>query len=363
MSTRTIAFGSDGTSSTTVRPIQDSAGQQSSQSVQVSEPTVGGCVHERAPRPEGNLMGFGRPSGVGSAESQMEDTDLLAHYESQENWARARRQVLVQRVVCTLKNCSVDLIPFEEVRSRLHLAQTHCRGLQTIDLERIRGSVGRYHDFTSAFLPRRSHLRQRWEQVRAVISARGMPPIEVYQVGDAYFVLDGNHRVSVARQEGMKTIDAFVCEFVTPVGLSAEADLDEVIIKSEYAEFLSHTHLNRMRPEQEIVFTSPGHYRELECLITMFRDVLETTRQEPVSYEDAVLLWFDTVYGPAVHEIRKSGALQRFAGRTEADLFIWMWRHQQSLLKHWASDPPQQGAQALSSFARRLWRRVRRLQQ
>jgi uncharacterized ParB-like nuclease family protein len=43
-----------------------------------------------------------------------------------------------------------------------------------------------------------------------------MPPIEVYQVGEAYFVIDGNHRVSAARQEGMKTIAAYVCEFVTP---------------------------------------------------------------------------------------------------------------------------------------------------
>ena len=179
----------------------------------------------------------------------MEDSSLLDQYESQEMWTHARRGALVQRVVCTFKNCPVDLIPFEEVRTRLHLTQKYCRGLQDIELIRIRGSVGRYMDFTSAFLPRRKYLRQRWERVYRVVSTQDMPPIEVYQVGDAYFVIDGNHRVSIARQKGMKTIPAYVCEFVTSVGLSAEADLDEVIIKAEYVEFLNETHLDKLRPD------------------------------------------------------------------------------------------------------------------
>jgi len=96
-----------------------------------------------------------------------------------------------------------------------------------------------------------------------MVSAQDMPPIEVYQVGKTYFVVDGNHRVSIARQEGMKAIEAYVCEFVTPVGLSPEADLDEVITKSGYAEFLYKTRLDKLRPRHEIVFTNPGHYREL----------------------------------------------------------------------------------------------------
>lgn len=141
----------------------------------------------------------------------IEERSLLAHYESQENWSGARGGVLVQKVVCAFKNCSVDLIPFEEVRTRLHLTQKYCRGVQDIELARIRGSVGRNKDFTSAFLPRRSHLRQRWERVKSLASTQHMPPIEVYQVGNAYFVVDGNHRVSVARQEGRKTIGAYVC--------------------------------------------------------------------------------------------------------------------------------------------------------
>jgi hypothetical protein len=253
----------------------------------------------------------------------------------------------------------VDLIPFEEVRARLHLTQQYCRGLQDIELAHIRGSVGRYKDFTSAFLPRRKHLRQRWERVNRIVSTQDMPPIEVYQVGDAYFVIDGNHRVSTARQEGMKTIAAYVCEFVTPVGLSAKADLDEVIVRSEYAEFLDKTHLDRLRPEQKIVFTSPGCYRELECLITMFQEALEKTQGDVIPYGDALLSWYDMIYSPAVYEIKKGGAMERFPGRTEADLFVWMWQQQNRLLAHYAPSLVHRGVEAVRSFARWLWLKVK----
>jgi hypothetical protein len=143
--------------------------------------------------------------------------------------------------------------------------------------------------------------------------------------------------------------------------LSAEADLDEVIIASEYAEFLHKTRLDKLRPELAIVFTSPGHYRELECMITMFRDALEETRGEEVSYEDAVLLWCDMVYGPAVHEIRRSGVMERFPDRKEADLFVWMWKHQQVLLEQHASSPVRRVVEVIISLFRWPWLRTKPL--
>ncbi len=288
----------------------------------------------------------------------MEDSSRVAMYDSQENWSRARREAMIQKVICTFKNCTVDLISFEDVRTRLHLNQKLCRGIQNIELARIRGSVGRYKDFTSAFLPRRGNLRQRWERVKSLVSTQGMPPIEVYQVGDAYFVVDGNHRVSVARQEGMKTIEAYVCEFMTPVGLSADADLNEVIIKSEYTEFLDKTHLHKLQPGKEIIFTSPGYYRELECMIMLFREALEATRGESVSNEEALLLWYDMVYSPAIYEIEKSGVIKRFPGRTEADLFIWMWRQQHKLLKRYTPTQVLNTLKPTSSAVRSLWSRI-----
>jgi poly(3-hydroxybutyrate) depolymerase len=84
-----------------------------------------------------------------------------------------------------------------------------------------------------SFLPRSNDMQERWERVNKIASTQGVPPVEVYQVGEAYFVLDGNHRVSVARQMGSDHIEAHVWEFSTPVGLSGEADLNELLIKTE----------------------------------------------------------------------------------------------------------------------------------
>jgi hypothetical protein len=285
----------------------------------------------------------------------MAGIDLINEMESQQAWSKARRGVVVQRVLCAIQDCSLDLIPFEEARQLLHLNQKICRGLQEIELDKIRGSVGRYHDFTSAFLPRRDNLRQRWQRVRSARATKGLPPIELYKVGQAYFVADGNHRVSIARTEGEKTIEAYVCEYISPLELSGEADLDEVLCKAEYAEFLRRTQL---RPEQEIVFTVPGRYMEIECQIRSVQQSLENERREPVPYDEAAALWYREIYSPTVREIRESGAIERFPGRTVADLFIWMWRKEPELQIYCAQTSNSENENAPFNSLRRSFRKL-----
>lgn len=261
----------------------------------------------------------------------MSETSRLARVEAQRKWGRARQAAGIQRILTYFTPHTNELIPFDEVKRRLHLNHKNYRGLQDIPLDQIRGSVGRYQDFTATFLPKRDSLRERWERVSAVTFDSGTPPIDVYKVGDAYFVLDGNHRVSIARQNQQGTIQANVWEFATPVGLSSHADLDELLIKTEYANFLERTKLDQLRPEQKIEFTVPGRYPELEYQIALYRRTLELIDEEPISYEDAVTAWYDMVYTPAIQIIKERGILDRFPGRTEADLFIWTWRYRQEL--------------------------------
>jgi hypothetical protein len=277
------------------------------------------------------------------------NVDLFSELDSQDAWNNARRSVIVQRVLCAIEDCSVDLIPFEEARDKLHLDQKVCHGLKEIELDKIRGSVGRYHDFTSAFLPRRDNLRQRWKRVwRGRITK--------------YFVSDGNHRVSTARQEGMETIDAYVCEYITPLKLSGEADLDEVFVKAEYAEFLKRTNL---RPEHEIVFTTPGRYMEIECQIRSIQQSQQIERATQVGFDDAAEIWYQELYLPTIDEIGQSGAMDRFTKRTPADIFLWMWRREPDLRVHClpsASDDEQSASpnllfrvlQRLSTLIRRI---------
>jgi hypothetical protein len=204
-------------------------------------------------------------------------------------------------------------------------------GIRAVALDAIRGSVGRYRDFTNEFFPRKKHMKDRWKRVNKLALSKGLPPIELYKVGEAFFVLDGNHRVSVARNLGMETIDAHVWEFDIPVGLSSEADMEELIIKEEYAGFLARTRLNRERPGQNIVFTSTGQFLELEYQIESYRRAQEETNGETIPYEKAVVLWYDMFYKPAIDIILKERILKKFPGRTAADLYIWCWhRYMQS---------------------------------
>ncbi|UCH58248.1 MAG: ParB N-terminal domain-containing protein [Anaerolineales bacterium] len=261
----------------------------------------------------------------------MEETDALSKLDAEEDWNRARRKILYQKLVCFFKQCSVDLLSFEDVRSRLQLVQKLDRGLQEVPLERIRGSVGRFDDFTSAYLPRKRHLQDRWERVDVAMKAGKTPPIEVYQVGESYFVLDGNHRVSVARQLDLKKIEAYVCEFPTPVGLSPEADIDEVLIKSEQVNFLGRIGGAAPPAVREIAFTCPDCYGDLVEMIETYRHGLDETNENPVTFEDAVSAWYEEVYGPCLEIIQNNDLLAQFSSRTEADLFIWAWKNNKIL--------------------------------
>ncbi|MBN1313399.1 MAG: hypothetical protein JXB30_18475 [Anaerolineae bacterium] len=293
----------------------------------------------------------------------MDNDNLAARMASGSEWERARRAASLESLQDIFSDRSTELLAFEDVRRRLRLAQKNYRGLQDIPVNQIRGSVGRYRDFTRTFLPRSNELKIRWMRVNTLAYAKGMDPVDVYQVGEAYFVVDGNHRVSVARQMGNPTIQAHVWEFPSSVSLSADADLDEVLIKAEYADFLESTKLAQLRPEQEIVFTTPGRYRELEDQIEWYRHVLEMIDDEPASHEDAVTAWYDMIYTPAVQIIQQRGALERFPGRTEADLFVWVWRYQEELRSYYKTTNLTQVIDTLTRpgwyrFLHRLWRVV-----
>jgi len=279
------------------------------------------------------------------------------------DFREARRKAFFEKILALLTNRAVDLLPFEEVRRRLRLRSQYYRGLQDIPLDRIVGSVSRYHDFTRTFLPRHDAMRDRWQRVDSLVrQGGGLPPIEVYQVGEVYFVKDGNHRVSVARQAGAPTIEAYVWEFPTPVPLTAEDDLDDLLLKHEYAEFLKHTGLDRLRPEQHIEFTTPGHYQELEEHIAVHRYYLGLEQGREIPYEEAVTSWYDNVYMPMVRVIREQGVLKEFPGRTEADLYVWIMTYRHFLSERYGQPVAlEEAAEGYAEhFGQRCFQRLRR---
>jgi hypothetical protein len=247
----------------------------------------------------------------------------------------ARRAALVQDLLGVLKGRPVDLLPFDRVRAGLRLRHTVDRGMQDVPLDRIVGTMGREREFNRAFLPRDEALRERWEEVEGLAEgSAGFQPVELYGVGEAYFVVDGHHRVSVARSLGVPTVEARVREFLTPVPISPDASIEDVILRRGLADFLETTGLV---PEgDEFRVTEPDGYERLLEHITVHRYYrgVETGR-EP-TWSEAVASWRETVYRPMVEAIRRSGIMEEFPKRTETDLYLFTMDHLHHLRERYA---------------------------
>ncbi len=265
----------------------------------------------------------------------MDPDSSIAVQEAARNFSKARMSAFWQEAWALLRGKSIDLLRFEEVKSRLRLRDERYLGLRDIDIDKIVGSVGRYKDFTRTFLPRTNAVRSRWQRLDALARGlEGFPPIEVYKVGDAYFVIDGNHRVSVARQLGAKTIEAYVTELPTAVPLDATTQADDLMIKEGYAEFLQKTHLDVIRPGSQVILTEPARYSQILEHIRVHRYFMGLEQKHDIPWEEAVASWYDTVYMPMVSLIREHDVLSHFPGRTEADLYAWLIKHQEALRLH-----------------------------
>lgn len=248
-----------------------------------------------------------------------------------DDFRRARSRALLQTVVARIRGQSQELLSFDEIAARLQVTGKASAGRRHIPLDAIVGSVGRYADFTRTFLPRNEADAQRWAHVKVAYENRNLPPIEVYQIGDAYFVLDGNHRVSIARQQDATHIDAYVTEVRTRVPLSPHDDPDTLIIKTEHAAFLARTRLDVLRPGADVTVSAAGQYVHLENLIEACRNFVGECEKRDVHTPEAVTRWYDEVYLPVVKTIREQGLLRYFSGRTETDLYVWIATHQAEL--------------------------------
>jgi dienelactone hydrolase len=247
-------------------------------------------------------------------------------------WKQARRAAFVQNVLATFTDRPADLLPFEEVRQRLGLRHVRYLGLHDVPLDQIVGSVGRYRDFTRAFFPRQDSLQGRWQRVdRLVTTGGGLPPIELYKVGQVYFVRDGNHRVSVARQHDTPSIQAYVFEYQTRVPLEPDTDVDSLLCKAAHAAFLERTNVDRLCPDTSLELTQPDGYEDLLREIEAFQQTLSQIDERKVTFDEAVTLWCEMQYAPIVEIIRQRDILPEFPGRTEADVYLWLRRNQEEL--------------------------------
>lgn len=290
--------------------------------------------------------------------------------EAKSEWDQAKRKAFFSQLSHVLTRRDNHLVDFAEVSARLGLKNQRYLGIDEVPLEQIVGSVGRYQDFTKNFLPTTRKMEQRWARVAGVYLdplSSGVPPIELYKVGANFFVKDGNHRVSVARQFEMPTIEAHVWEY--PIQLpdvDSESTVDDLLIAAEKQDFLESTGLDHTRPDHNIQLTVPGGYRELLHEIADYQHALETIDGVRPSFGDAAAYWYDVLYTLTLMVCDRTKALERFPDRTAADVYIFTRRRQEALRERYGVNATtSQTARALGYAGavrpKRLWWRIKSL--
>lgn len=267
---------------------------------------------------------------------------------------RARRRSVYRRLARVVRGEPfADLLPLEEATRRLRPFERRYAGLRAIPVRNVVGTDSRGADFDRDFLPRRPDIGPRWRQVERAYPDGDFPPIVVYQLGDAYFVLDGHHRVAIARQRGMATIDAEVTELRARWHLGADADVVQLIHAEQQRIFMEESGLDRTRPELCINFSRPVGYIELLETIQLhgYHAMLAAGRAlEPAEISAS---WLKDVYEPTVAAIRRQGLDRAYPEATEADLFLSVWQRRRELMPETGCRPLEEAARQVATGPRK----------
>jgi hypothetical protein len=216
------------------------------------------------------------------------------------------------------------LLSYGDVTRRLRIRSQRYDGVKPIPLEMVVGSVDRRSgDFDRHFRPMRRELRDRVKRMRAAFAQDEMPPIEVYEVGGVYFVVDGHHRVAVARAQGADFIDAQVTSVRTSHRLTTDVDVLQLIHTEQHRIFKERSRLLERHPEAKIEFSRPTWYGELLEIVRAHAYRLSDERGGLVPMAEATGDWYETEYLPALTAAREAELPDYYRHKTDGDLFLW----------------------------------------
>lgn len=260
--------------------------------------------------------------------------DANTYRQALDDFRRARSKAAMQRFWAGIRGRSLDLLPYDEISTKLRAVSRTDRGIKQVPLKDIIGSVNRIQDFDRNFLPLRDDDIYRWAGVKTAMTsplAKGVPPVSLYQIGDAYFVLDGNHRVSIAKEMGMETIEAYVTEIKTKVPISRTLTSDELVQKAAYVNFLEDTKIDQILPGVDFSLHLIENYPLLKEHINVHQYYMGIEKNRPVSFEEAVRHWYETLYSPVTAIIESSGLHHALRDLTVTDLYLWLLDQQNAL--------------------------------
>jgi hypothetical protein len=285
----------------------------------------------------------------------------MTGFEPPSTYDRARRKKAVRRLARAMKlEDTQELLPLDVVTTRLRVFNQSYVGIRTIPIDRIIGTVDRSRDFDRSFLPRSGHVGQRWKRVEQAFPEGDFPPIVVYEVDGAYFLVDGHHRVAIARQRGARSIDAEVTRLKTRFPLPEDADIAQVIHSEQQGMFLAESGLDRARPEAVIEFSRPQGYPELLELVKAHGYDLTAARGSAVPAEEVAAHWYDEVYLPAVEAIHREGLADLFPELTDGDLYLKVYQWRRAVFPHKGGMSFEEAARIVRDTEREAVRRRRR---
>jgi hypothetical protein len=275
---------------------------------------------------------------------------------------RARRRRTYRRLAGLVgrRRRESDLLPLEEATRRLRPFARRHLGLQAIPVAQIVGTDSRGSDFDRDFLPRRQEIGPRWREVERAFPEGGFPPIVVNKLGDAYFIIDGHHRVAIARQRGIATIDAEVTELTARWQLPADADLVELIHAEQERIFMEESGLGSAQPDAHIRFSKPVGYLELTENVQIHGYHLMLKAERALSPAEIAADWYDHVFLPASEAIRLEQLQDLYPGVTVADFFLCVFYRRRELYPEIGCVPLEETAKRMAQDARRGRGRLRR---
>lgn len=252
--------------------------------------------------------------------------------QAKADFQKARFKAFMNRAWGTLSGQRTTLLSYDEIKEKLHIGGPIYRGIKTVRVDQIAGSLNRYHEFDRVFLPASDTLAERWQRVnRAFYQEISLPPVVLYKVGQVYFVVDGHHRVSVAREQGQIEIEAEVRECATRVNITANIKPEDLEILEDKVHFLERTSLDSIKPDANIKLTIPDGFERMLEHIAVHHYFMGLDLQRDISEEEAIADWYDHVYMPIINVIRDTNILKEFPEKTEGDLYLWVLDHQHYL--------------------------------
>jgi hypothetical protein len=218
-----------------------------------------------------------------------------------------------------------DLLELEEVERRLRPIARRYVGIRAIPLDHVVGTEGRAGAFTREFEPRHRFSRDRLRSLAGAFPDGGFPPIVAVKFGDTYFVIDGHHRVALARRHGAASIDADVTEFVTRVPLPAGADMLEVVLRELERVFLEDSGLAEARAGVRVSASRPALYLELLENLQVHGYHLMREHDRVLGKAEIAADWYDRIYSPVIRAIERDRP-GGDNGEPDADLFLLLHR-------------------------------------